>query len=92
MTPFQDRLARIKVDLGAAADPERVALVARITVRAAGLHARALAGEDVSAELGHLNAQALNLEENVRQVVGRHLMGLATDILSKALGVAVAVA
>jgi hypothetical protein len=88
VTPLKDRLERIKSDLGVN-DPERVALVARITLRAAGLHALALAGNDVSEEMVHLEAQAANLDENARHVVGKHLMGLATDILSKALGVAI---
>jgi hypothetical protein len=87
---LNERIERIKTDIGID-DPARAALVARITVRAAGLQARGLSGEDVAAELAHVAAQAANLDEHARHTVGKHLLGLATDILSKALGVALVV-
>lgn len=88
MNDLKARLEAIKAEAGLQ-NPERIALLARITLDAAALQARAAAGEDVSGELLHVAAQAANLDETARQIVGKHLMGLATDVLSKALGVAV---
>lgn len=87
MNPLEDRLARIQTDLGIT-DPEKMALLARTALHLGALQARALAGEDVEQEMKVIEATIANLDEHTRLVLGRHLVGLATDVLGKALGVA----
>lgn len=89
MNDLQAVIDRIKTDLGAT-DPERLALVSRLTIDAAGLQARALAGEDVTQEMAIVAATAGNLDHHARGVIGSQLSTWLTGLLAKALGVALA--
>jgi hypothetical protein len=86
-----DALKQIQAEAGFT-DPAQVALVARVTMDAGQLQARAMAGEDVASELDVVAATAANLSEHVRNVIGRHLLTAATNVLARALGVAIAAA
>ncbi len=81
-----DTLRAIQAEAGLK-DPAQVALVARVTLDAGQLQARAMAGEDVAKELDVVAATAANLAEHVRNVIGKHLLSAATNVLMRALGV-----
>lgn len=87
---IEDTLRQIQAEAGFT-DPEQIALVARVTLDAAQLQARAMGGENVEGELAIVTATAANLSEHVRNVIGRHLLTAATNVLARALGVALAV-
>lgn len=79
---WEATLERIKRSVGVR-DPALVALAVRVAADAAQLQARAAVGEDVSGEVKVVEASALNLSENARNVVGRELLGFLTSVLTK---------
>lgn len=85
---LQQLLERIRQQSGLT-DPDRVTLLARVSTDAAWLHSRALAGEDVTAEMAILKATAANLDEHARGVVGTQLLAFVQGLISRALGVAI---
>lgn len=88
MSPhLQDLLDRIKSDSGIQ-DPDRIALLTRVTMDAATLQARAAAGIDVSKEMLVLQATAANLDEKARQVITTNFTLWLSNLLGAALGVA----
>lgn len=80
-------LQRIAADSGVT-DPEKLMLVSRVTVDAAALQARALAGENVEAEVQVVLATAVNLDEHVRKVISVNLASWLQELLARALGIA----
>lgn len=89
MNDLRAMLERIKARVGAN-DPERLALAVRVAMDAAALQARALSGEDVAGELAIVEATARNLDDLARQAIGAELLAFATNVLARALGVALA--
>lgn len=85
----RELLERIQRDAGLT-DPEQILLVSRIINRAAFLQGRSMAGEDVAAELKHVEAQAANLDQHVRGVVQNVYLSWTQELLARALGVAIA--
>jgi hypothetical protein len=75
---------RIKSESGIT-DPEQVAILVRVSVRATELAARAATGQDVQKELDILHATALNLSEKVRNVIGAQVTSFLTTILTNAI-------
>lgn len=88
---LRDLLEAIKAKLGAK-DPATLELVVRVTMDATALQARSLAGENVQGEIAILQATAANLDEHARTVIGQALLAFCTQLLGKALGVAIAAA
>lgn len=84
MTDIRSVLDTIKRDAGLT-DQAQIALVSRVTVDFAQLQARAAAGEDVAEELKVVTATALNLSENVRNVMANQLAGWLSALLFKVL-------
>lgn len=84
MTDIRSVLDTIMRDAGLT-DPAQIALVCRVTVDFAQLQARAAAGEDVAEELKVVTATALNLSENVRNVMANQLAGWLSALLFKVL-------
>ena len=84
MTSINDVLESIKRDAGLT-DPKQIELVARVTVDFTQLQARAAAGEDVAEELAIVNATAMNIAENVRNVMANQLSRWFATLLFKAL-------
>lgn len=84
MTDIRSVLDTIKRDAGLT-DPAQIALVSRVTVDFAQLQARAASGEDVAEELKVVTATALNLSENVRNVMANQLAGWLSALLFKVL-------
>ncbi len=84
VTDIRSVLDTIKRDAGLT-DPAQIALVSRVTVDFAQLQARAAAGEDVAEELKVVTATALNLSENVRNVMANQLAGWLSALLFKVL-------
>ena len=66
-------------------DPATQKLVSDVAIDSAALALRSLAGEDVSHELKHVEAQALNLSLYVRRQLESQLALRVTGVLAKAL-------
>lgn len=71
-------------DVGAH-DPERQALVARVTANTLRLQAMQLAGQNVDHEMAIVKATAANLSEAARNAIANRLMTFAEDLIGAAL-------
>jgi hypothetical protein len=77
-------LEDIKTDLSLA-DPERIALVARVTADAISLQTRHLAGMDVEREAAIVQTTAMNLSEAARNVIATRVLAFSESFITKLL-------
>jgi hypothetical protein len=85
---LRELVARIQAR-GGNDDPATLALVARVTIDATALQARAIAGENVESELAIVAATARNLDHSVRQVISAEVSAWTQGLLARALGIVV---
>lgn len=84
---IKEFLEKVKADAGLD-DPDVIALLTRVTIAAGQIQTRALMGQDVTADMRHLEAIAANLDERARQVLTVNFATWIQNLLAKALGVA----
>lgn len=86
---FEPLLAQVRARIS---DPARQAIAAQIAADAAKLSLRALAGEDVGAEIAHVRAQALLLVSEESEVVRLSVMSWIAETVGIVLRGALALA
>jgi hypothetical protein len=78
---LQSVLDKVRAEAGVE-DPQTLQEVANVISDTSRLTARAVMGEDVSSEFGHIKATVLGFGEHLRQVVSVNLMTFFTTIVS----------